>query len=339
MQCRNCQFQNMPGSAICGRCGSSLTLAAAVIDVHPPRAGRFAKRIRQLRPVGRAYHGARDAAGVAGRGASAAFENLAPRFPPLPVTARLVCPGWSHFYLGQRGRGHLFLWSFLGCLLPGLAMIGTLWGSIQLGLAFSVHSSAVLDIFSRGLGPGEVRDRIVAGLGVSALLAMLLYWPAGMLLTSVADPCPIQTTASSFLQEGDVLLVNHWSPPRRGRVVLYALPEYQPPTVGHVRVYYEGDRVDRILAAPGDVVRYADGRVWVNDQPSQWFPLNRLRISGKGQFTVPAGHYFIIPSTTIGPQGAPPEGIWQALGIVPAGSIRGQVFLRSHPLSRFARIG
>jgi signal peptidase I len=314
-------------------------LATAVLDVHPPRAGRFEKRMRRLRPPVRAYRGARGAASAAGRGAAVALESLTPRFPPLPVTLRLVWPGWSHFYLGQRSRGHLFLWSFLSCLLPGLLMLGTVWGSIQLGLAFSVHSSAVLDICSRGFGPGELRDRLLRGLGVSALVGVLLYWPAGMLLTRVADPCLIQIDVAPALADGDVLLVNHLLAPRPGRVVLYELPAYTPPTLGHMRVYYGGDRVDRILAGPGDTVRYADGRLWVNGRPSLWFPLNGLRITGRSEFTVPTGHYFIIPSTTIGPVGRVPEGLWSALGIVPASSIRGCVYWRSHPLSRFGRVG
>src|SRR5215213_6505561 len=42
MQCSSCGFENMPGSEACARCASSLSLATAVMDVHPPRAGRFA---------------------------------------------------------------------------------------------------------------------------------------------------------------------------------------------------------------------------------------------------------------------------------------------------------
>ena len=51
MQCSNCQFQNMPGVQTCGRCGASLQLASLAIDVHPPRAGRAAKRWRRWFPV------------------------------------------------------------------------------------------------------------------------------------------------------------------------------------------------------------------------------------------------------------------------------------------------
>src|SRR5919204_650375 len=47
MQCPSCRFQNMPGVEVCGRCGSSLRLATAVVDVHPPRARAWQKRVRR----------------------------------------------------------------------------------------------------------------------------------------------------------------------------------------------------------------------------------------------------------------------------------------------------
>ena len=45
MQCPSCQFENMPGSGRCARCGGFLALATAAIDVHPPRAARLSRRM------------------------------------------------------------------------------------------------------------------------------------------------------------------------------------------------------------------------------------------------------------------------------------------------------
>jgi signal peptidase I len=329
----------MPGSAVCGRCGTSLGLATAVMDVHPPRAGRFAKSLRRRRPPPRIYRAAREATMESARGASQTFEKFAPRFPPLPVTLRLIVPGWAHFYLGQRSRGHLYLWSYLSCLLPGLFMLGTVWGSIQIGLAFSVHTSAAIEIATRELGPGEMRDRFVRGLGVAAMLVMLIYWPAGRLLLSVAEPSLIQHATPPALLADDVLLVTHWTSPQIGQVVLYTLPEYRTAIVQHRRYEFYGDRIDRILAGPGDKVRYRDGRLWVNDKASTWFPLNPLHIEKSEPITVPAGNYFILPSTAVGPNGAAMLNLWEAIGIIPAANIHGRVYLRTHPLSRFGRVG
>src|SRR4051794_33096548 len=137
MQCANCQFQNMPGSEQCGRCGSSLRLATALMDAQPPRASRLRKRMRRTVPVRRAAIRARQAMDDAG--ATERVRRLR-TLAPWPMLLRMAFPGWVHFYMGQPVRGHLFLWGTLVFLLPGLLLLGTLWGSIWIGMAFSVHS-------------------------------------------------------------------------------------------------------------------------------------------------------------------------------------------------------
>src|SRR5579864_3853550 len=159
MQCVNCRFQNMPGSDVCGRCGTSLRLATAVIDVHPPRASAVARRFRRFVPR-RAYYDLRDLGRRAHSRVSGVARRNAPALPPVSVVARLVFPGWSHFYLRQLWRGRLFMWSFLALLLPGLIWWGTTVGSILLGLAFSVHSTAALDIVTQNLPHEAVGRRI-----------------------------------------------------------------------------------------------------------------------------------------------------------------------------------
>jgi type IV secretory pathway protease TraF len=340
MQCRNCRFQNMPGSDVCGRCGTSLGLATAVMDVHPPRAGRLAKRFRRVLPRGRAYYEARHALIQTRNGAAAAARRVAPdvpRLPPAPVCLRLVIPGWSHFYLGQRWRGRFALWGWLIFLVPGLFWFGTTAGSILLGLAFSVHSSAALDIVSRTL-PADVglRQRMAHSIAVSLVIGVALYWPAGWLITRVADPRSL-TESVGPLESGDVMLVNHWRAPAAGRVVLYELPNVQQAmTRLHGETYYRfsGERIDRILAGPGDKVRWKDGRLTVNGTPSPLLPLDNRPLPAALAFMVPADHFLILPSTTPQVRTVRDDATWHALSVVPAGDIRGQVYLRSHPLRR-----
>ncbi|HEY8749704.1 MAG TPA: S26 family signal peptidase [Tepidisphaeraceae bacterium] len=319
-----------------------MALATATMDVHPPRAGRMSMRLRRVRPVARTYYEARDAMGQAGARSVWLFGQIAPSVPPLPVTIRLILPGWSQFYVGRRVLGHLFLWSFLVLLLLGLLFFGRVWGSVLLGLAFSVHSSAALDIVAHDLAPGEVRRRMIRGLLVTAALALVLYLPAGRLLTAVADPQVIDMPVYPFLQEHDVLLVNHWTTPHVGQIVLYDLPEFTEadPGVGHHRtiVNYRGARIDRILAGPGDVVRWEEGLLLVNNLAGEWAPLNRLHPPGKATFKVPEGKYFILPSTTPGAHGRAESEMWRDLSMIPFTSIHGSAYLRSNPLTRWARL-
>src|SRR5829696_7534817 len=128
MQCSSCAFENMPGSDSCGRCGSSLKLATMTMDVAPPRAGKFKKRVRRVVPVGRTYFRMRDSL-LSARQSSAEFvptETL----PAWALFWRLIVPGSSHLVLGKRIRAHLFFWGFLAFFLPSLLSLGTTFGSI-----------------------------------------------------------------------------------------------------------------------------------------------------------------------------------------------------------------
>ena len=332
MQCTNCQFQNMPGTEACGRCGTSLRLATAVIDVHPPRAGRVAKRVRRGVPVRRMFYGLRDAAESAG--ATPAAIELARVFP-LGLFARLAVPGWSHFYLGLRWRGHLFLWLFLAMLLPGLLLLGTLTGGILIGLAFGVHSTAALDVVTRTFTDAGLRDRMARSMLVSMFLAVLLYVPAGWAISYVAAPRIIAMIQPPFAAD-DVVLVNHLASPDPGDVVVYSIPPYE--IAGGRRLdntIYTEDRIDRVLARAGDHVVWADGRLSVNGAPSDAQPLMPTLVTRRLEATVPDGHVLILPSTTPNIRLVENAGMWQHMSMVRIDRIAGQVWARSSPLSRF----
>src|SRR3990172_4367584 len=115
MQCPSCEFQNMPGSGRCARCGASLALATAAIDVHPPRAGRYRRRIPQFWGLRRSWANFIAAA-------SRPFASTLSRFDDtnfdLATMLRLAVPGWGHAYRGHRERGLMFLCAFLAFLLP-----------------------------------------------------------------------------------------------------------------------------------------------------------------------------------------------------------------------------
>src|ERR1700676_2660651 len=113
MQCFNCRFENMPGIIVCGRCGTSLQVGTAVIDVNPPRARPWKKRLRRFLPMNQAAIKVRDASSAATRHVKAATQDVGMPVPPARLLWRLLVPGLAHFHLGQRHRG----WAFLGAYL------------------------------------------------------------------------------------------------------------------------------------------------------------------------------------------------------------------------------
>jgi hypothetical protein len=222
--------------------------------------------------------------------------------------------------------------------LPGLLLWGTQPGSILLGLAFSVHASAAVDIVLMGVY--GVAVRIASTCFVALALALGLYLPVGWVLTRVASPQTLQIDAGPF-ETDDVILMNRWaylySPPKVGDVVMY----WGPGTGtfrgarGNMRVA-EGDRIDRILAGPGSEVVWDNGQLFVDGKPSPWQPLNsKVPTTMPLKTTVPPDCYFIMPSTL----GANLQTAnWRALCSVPTLRIHGKAYLRLHPLSRLARV-
>ena len=182
MQCPSCEFQNMPGLESCGRCGTSLGLRTAAIDVNPPRASRTAKRLRKVVPHGAIYQ-ARDLAvrvrdGRRGLDRRRLAHSAARARDSLAADRSRL---GSH-PLGPRDPRAVFPGGVSSPALLGLVQWGTSSGSILLGLAFSVHASSVMDILIR---QGTVRfPRMMAtALFVSLVLAVLIYAPAGFVLT------------------------------------------------------------------------------------------------------------------------------------------------------------
>jgi len=335
MQCVNCGFQNMPGSETCGRCSTSLTIATAVMDVHPPRAGKMKKRLRQAIPVQKAFFRTRDA--LHGNEIVATARHAVDAMPPLPIFLRLIFPGWSHFYLKQKIRGHLFLWSFVMFLLPAILMFGTWWGSFWLGMAFSVHSSAALDIVMQTFADAGTRDRIGRSVMVSLMLGVFVYLPILWLIHGVAQPHMVVTPIAPF-QQGDVILVNQWAHLKRGDVVMYALNYQRWPAnaFGHERLIqnYTGDNVDRVLALPGDKVECRNGALLVNGVPSPALPLNGGKVPEKMKWVVPPDHYLIVPSGAPGMGSLNDPALWADAGSIDHDDIAGRAYLQTLPWSR-----
>jgi signal peptidase I len=344
MQCPSCRFENMPGLEYCGRCGTSLGLSMAAVDVSPPRASRAAKRVRRFVPR-RLLYEARDVANEARRVVTGSIVNDS--HIPLPepdVLARLMVPGWAHIHAGLRLRGYAFLWAYFLLLLPGLLLWGTDFGSILLGLAFSVHASSVMDILIR---QGTVRfPRMMAMAAlVSLALAVLFYYPAGQLLMRVAEPIAFATDSPPF-KRLDMVLVNRWAfaltAPRRGEVVAFSPlntsrvrpPANQPPFMR--LVYEENQLIDRLIGLPGDRVVWDGGKLSINGTAVSWKPLLFERLPKHLEISVPQGRYLILPTTSAGADnngGA--ESFWKTAGLIPEGDILGGAYLRSSPLSRF----
>lgn len=345
MQCNSCQFENMPGIEACGRCGSPLGLKTLAIDVHPPRAGSWAKRLRRgWLPFRATYYEVRDAGRdfVRETGIGDALHMELPR-TPWRVLARGIVPGWPHIYLGQTWIGRVFLALYLGLMFLALLLFGTTIGMFLAGLAFSVHVSSIASVLRQG---GIRGLSYWVGMGMTFLiLALGVYAPAGWLLSRVVCPAELRLNAGPFA-DGDVILYSpgyySWSrDPLPGDVVFYeqAAGNYRLSGNQHGYIHVgEGQRIDRILAGPGDHVRWDKNQLTVNGQPAAFEPLGTFMNMPPLAVDVPQGTYLIVPSTGWGRPVELTADDWIHLILVPRSRIDGRAFMRSYPLTRIQRI-
>lgn len=340
MQCLSCRFENRPGLASCARCGTTLDFRALEIDVHPPRAGRNAKRLRQLTPRSSLYR-TRDAVSSAFRRFSGTvIEDAKIPIPSLPVFFRLIVPGWAHFYCGFQVLGGLFLAAYLVLFALGLLLWGMQAGAICTGLAFSVHASSAVDVLIR---QRTVRfPSMVATAGVVWLaLGLGVYAPIAWVLSRLAETRMYDYDAPPF-QRFDVVLCNRWAfawnAPRPGDVVVLSAPSERNiatgPRQGHVEhMVREAEVVDRVLGRPGDRVIWENKTLSLNGVAVPWRPLVPEKLPPQLDLTVPEGRYLILPTASAGLSAATPPTTWREIGFFPAESIRGGAYLRL-PLTR-----
>jgi type IV secretory pathway protease TraF len=337
MQCVSCQFENMPGVAACGRCGARLALADAAIDVHPPRTRPGVKRLRRWFP----WHGlaARFRDGVEAIARITLRQlNLPHLLPSLFI--RMVVPGWPQIFTGRVALGRTFLGVYLGLLLVGILFVGTPLGSVALGLAISVHASSVIDVLWSATA--DWRTRVTYAAICMAVLGAVVYLPVAWIVTRFVVPRQLVWDVPPFAV-GDAVLYNpsayRWSAPTPGDVVLFRILPQQVQTrtpQGYNAVYrLDGEFIDRVLAGPGQGVRWDGKSLWVDGQPSLWRPLNPTGVTVSLQCAVPARCYLVFPSALPLNAASYPPDVWMRMSLVPRENLLGRVFLRHQPLARW----
>jgi hypothetical protein len=119
---------------------------------------------------------------------------------------------------------------------------------------------------------------------------------------------------------------------------MYDIPDYQRTDARGRYTYFTGERIDRILAGPGDGVLWQDGRLTVNGRPSDVRPLNPGSAPKRLEVTLPADGFLILPTTTPLLSPGDVEATWHSLSVVPADRVRGRVYAITNPLKRLRTI-
>lgn len=303
------------------------------VSVHPPRAGVLAKQWRRSTwwPRFTVRQTAREI--VRQLLHSEVYDGSIE-----PVMRRAVVPGWPQFYQGQRLRGCWFSGSFAMFALFAFAAIGTDEGAIWLGLAVAAHLSSALDVLLPATRGADRRWlQIASGL---ATIGAVTYLPLGVLAHFFFSPRQIMNHLATF-DVGDGILVSsavyHLRTPRPGDMVVYDIPPLDVSTTNgaHMQFVIRGQRIDRIIAGPGQKVRIENGILLVDGVASVNLPLNAGNIPNAFSTVVPPDEYLIFPSTVM-MRGMNLSGAqWHYLSRVSTNRIFGLVYARYWPWSRF----
>ncbi len=341
MQCVNCQFENMPGSPACVRCGTSLGLATAVISIDPPRATRLQKELRRWIPFWPMYYPVRNQlASALQRATAVVARDLAIHLPAFGTWFRMIVPGWAHLHEGHTRRGRGFLGVWLAALFVAAVSYGTSIGAVAVGILFATHASSILDLLLQG-GHRTLRAAAIAT-ALSVTLALVIYWPIASTLPRYLASRQLLQTSPPFV-EGDVILYNPrafvGASPQSGDVVLYRNSEFTVPTADGARLgrpmqtRVRGEWIDRVIAGPNSHVRWDGKNFWINGVQSSVLPLGPNALAANFEMEVPSGACCIFPTTN--PYLAQlSESAWRAHCIVPNSQITGKVLMRNYPFWR-----
>lgn len=342
MQCVNCQFENMPGTPACVRCGTSLGLATAVISIAPPRATKLQKELRRWIPFWQMYYPLQNRLASAFQRATAAVaRDLAIHLPAFGTWTRMIVPGWAHLHEGHTRTGRGFLGVWLAALFVTVLGYGSSMGAVAVGILFATHASSILDLLLQG-GHRTFRAASFA-VALSVTLALVIYWPIASTLPHFLASRQLLKTSPPFVQ-GDVILYNPrafiGTSPQAGDVVLYRNTEFRLPTADgtpngrRVQTRVRGEWIDRVIAGPKSHVRWDGKQVWINGALSSVQPLGPNVLTTSFEVEVPSGACCIFPTTNPYLAQAS-ESAWQSHCIVPNSQIVGKVLLRNYPFWRW----
>jgi hypothetical protein len=254
-----------------------------------------------------------------------------------PVLRRTIVPGWPQFYQRRRFRGCCLLGLYAALAALALATLGTETGSVCLGLALATHASSVLDVVLPATRDSE--GRLVRLLATLGLVGVIAYGVPFYLVGRLALPRRIAVTTGP-LQAGDIVLVGTYRlrSPQPGDTVFYELPAVSVP--GRYNAHaanfdLRGQRIDRILAGPGEHLKLEDGNWFIDGRLSLQRPLDMRRLPTKLDVRVPPGCYFILPTTALMDGMDLQRFDWARASLVPAERIVGRVWVRHWPWRRF----
>jgi len=257
MQCPSCGFENMPGREQCAACSTSLSAKSPAESVMPPRAKdrTVGQRIEWTLANAPGVGAVRREIDEARRRTRPSLECLSGTWAWLtPKTLGLILlsgvSGYAHFYIIGRRQVGVWLFAVSAVMLAFAAVL--VRSPVSDWLLYCVFG---LSMLSMSAGIAELRRsrqgiaaRTQAWVGIGLMVFGLYaggYWALRMAASPWVNVVTAIAPTSSFVRQGDTLLLWSRGQMRRGDLVVGTIhwQDYQALTIGPL-VGMPGDRVE-----------------------------------------------------------------------------------------------
>lgn len=309
MKCPSCGFENMPGTAFCGRCRAQLQMTGPVPPeaIMPPRAGAK-KRFRRL-----SYLLNRMAEQTPAWRISTRIREIPARFslPDVSIPAHdaramlfSLVPGLGHALTRRFKEGAWFFLSWIAALAGLLHFIaGGFLSALFFAAVIGIHAGAICHAGRVHAESMLQWARTMSGIlmitgGMYFTGHFVLHQHVGFVSASTDLPSLEAQTGDTLIfrkqsMETNDLFQNRWIVFQiiRGRLDAFQINGY------HYSINLADVAVGQILGLPGDQVVIGPEGIFVNDlfYPAGDLPVGQLSFPDKEiVMSIPKGRVFVI---------------------------------------------
>ena len=308
MQCRRCEFENLPDAPRCLRCGAALVVPPD-FPVEPPRAGArviaygVERRVRTVfGSIGRVCGAIVGALRIRGDDALTPSVNAVGEILHSLVIS--IIPGLPQWRAGRKTTGRILFYGWLVLLALSIPFP---W---PLGLAVAVHVFSIADVYFTTYKVSTFK-RLVIPLILFAVMWFLVYMPISALLGRFAFRLWVPAGAISGRNVSARQYLVYFARggrPRTGQLVEYFQPammnaQAAPGDNEHVYVQVQGGlSLGYVAAEAGDTVSFEKSALLGNGAPLSVLrdgsPLASLKwpsaLNGMS-ISVPPSSAFVVP--------------------------------------------
>lgn len=334
MRCQRCKFENIPGQKTCLKCGSTLEIKSAAINIYPPRMPKWKK---PLRDVMRSMRKSKVAPQINDK---SFFSPRLKEFFSDSISGLLISiiPGLAHLlqHRFKEIRWYFLAWSIL--LFLGLFLYGSPAGYICLGLTIGVHAAIALQYGILKDLP-NISEKVVMAILVLIGLTFLYRFIPRMPFLNFTGAHSSLTIPYYNVETGDYLLarggLNEKVLLARGSLILM-----HPVTVtGNVRFAARGNdtTIGEVVGLPNENLRIVNNVFIIDGRKldAERYPVPQWLRQVSFSATIPNDSYFVSIRYNVRAHNMRLSAAHiRQVCIVKSGDIEAKAFMRWWPLSR-----